>query len=154
MRLGRYHIGLSTDAPAAKDLIHHPVIDEPFVLVRSGYAAKPVKGAPFIVIEPGSATWRAIEPLLERHHPDLLARRIVPVESFSAALQMIKAGFGDGIAPLGLVKEMGLEKRAFSVLPGVERRVSLSTRKTVNQLATFQRLRDGIVRAAQRYFGE
>src|SRR5688500_12449682 len=153
VRLGRYHIGLSTDTPAAKDLIHHPVIDEPFALVRSGYAAKPVKGAPFIVIEPGSATWRAIEPLLERHHPELLARRIVPVESFSAALQMIKAGFGDGIAPLGLVMEMGIERRAFTVLPGVERRVSLSTRKTVNQLASFQRLRDGIVRAARRYFG-
>ena len=79
VRLGRYHIGLSTDAPAAKDLIHHRVIDEPFVFVRSGFSAKPVKDAPFIVIEPGSATWRAIEPLLERHHPELLARRIVPV---------------------------------------------------------------------------
>ena len=152
VRLGRYHIGLSTDASTAKDLIHHSVIDEPFVLVRSGYAAKPVKGAPFIVIEPGSATWRAIEPLLARHHPELLARRIVPVESFSAALQMIKAGFGDGIAPLGLVKEMKIERRAFTLLPGVERRVSLSTRKTVNQLSSFQRLRDGIVRAAQHYF--
>ena len=152
VRLGRYHIGLSTDAPAAKDLIHHHVIDEPFVLVRSGYAAKAAQGAPFIVIEPGSATWRAIEPLLARHHPELLARRIVPVESFSAALQMIKAGFGDGLAPLGLVMEMGLEGRAFSLLPGVERRVSISTRKTVNQLASFQRLREGIVRAARRYF--
>ena len=152
VRLGRYHIGLSTDAPAAKDLIHHPVIDEPFVLIRSGHAAKPVKGAPFITIEPSSATWRAIQPLLERHHPELLARRIVPVESFSAALQMIKAGFGDGLAPLGLVKEMGIERRSFRLLPGVERRVSLSTRKTVNQLASFQSLREGIVRAARRYF--
>ncbi|MDB5923863.1 MAG: hypothetical protein JWN13_2799 [Betaproteobacteria bacterium] len=152
VRLGRYHIGLSTDTPTAKDLIHHPVIDEPFALVRSGYGTKLVKGAPFIVIEPSSATWRAVEPLLERHHPDLLARRIVPVESFSAALQMIKAGFGDGLAPLGLVMEMGIERRAFRLLPGVQRRVSLSTRKTVNQLASFQRLRDGIIQAARRYF--
>ena len=78
--------------------------------------------------------------------------RIVPVESFSAALQMIKAGFGDGLAPLGLVMEMGIGRRAFRLLPGVERRVSLSTRKTINQLASFQRLRDGIASAAQRYF--
>ncbi len=152
VRLGRYHVGLSTDAPAAKDLIHHPVIDEPFAFVRSGYGAKSVKGAPFIVIEPGSATWRAIEPLLERHHPELLARKIVPVESFSAALQMIRAGFGDGLAPLGLVMAMRLERRAFTLLPRVQRRVSLSTRKTVNQLASFQRLRDGIVLAAKRHF--
>jgi DNA-binding transcriptional LysR family regulator len=152
VRLGRYHVGLSTDTPAAKDLIHHHVIDEPFAFVRSGYAAKAVKGAPFIVIEPGSATWRAIEPLLQRHHPELLARKIVPVESFSAALQMIRAGFGDGLAPLGLVMATGLERRAFTLLPRVQRRVSLSTRKTVNQLASFQRLRDGIVRAATRYF--
>jgi DNA-binding transcriptional LysR family regulator len=152
VRLGRYHVGLSTDAPAAKDLIHHPVIDEPFAFVRSGYRDKAVKGAPFIVIEPGSATWRAIEPLLERHHPELLARKIVPVESFSAALQMIRAGFGDGLAPLGLVMAMRLQRRAFTLLPRVQRRVSLSTRKTVNQLASFQRLRDGIVLAARRYF--
>ena len=161
VRLGRYHIGLSTDAPTARDLIHHPVIDEPFAFVRSGYSSTPSPRArgeggdegTLIVIEPGSATWRAIEPLLERHHPELLARRIVPVESFSAALQMVKAGFGDGIAPLGLVKEMRIQARAFSLLPGVQRTVSLSTRKTVNQLASFQRLRDGIVRSARRYFG-
>jgi hypothetical protein len=48
--------------------------------------------------------------------------------------------------------EMGIPRRAFRLLAGVERRVSLSTRKTINQLASFQRLRDGIVAAAQRYF--
>jgi hypothetical protein len=42
---------------------------------------------------------------------------------------------------------MGIERRAFRLLTAVERRVSLSTRKTVNQLASCQRLRDGIVRA-------
>jgi DNA-binding transcriptional LysR family regulator len=161
VRLGRYHIGLSTDAPTAKDLIHHRVIDEPFALVRSPSPRARGEGrgegrgrgdGTLIVIEPGSATWRAIEPLLAQHHPELLARKIVPVESFSAALQMIKAGFGDGIAPLGLVKEMRLERRSYKLLPGVERTVSLSTRKTVNQLASFQRLHEGIVRAARRYF--
>lgn len=154
VRLGRYHIGLSTDTPAAKDLIHHPVIVEPFAFINSGYAKKAAKGAPLIVIEPTSATWRAIEPKLGRHHPELLARRIVPVESFSVALQMIKAGFGDGIAPIGLVMEMRLERGCFRLLPGVERQVSLSTRKTVNQLASFQRLREGIVRAAREYFSQ
>ena len=152
VRLGRYHIGLSTEAPAVKDLIHYPVIDEPFALVRAGFAAKLTKGAPFIVIEPGSATWRAIEPLLERHHPELLARRMVPVESFSAALQMVKAGFGDGLAPLGLALEMKISRTARRPLPNVERQVTLVTRKTVNQIHSFARLRLAIAQAAARHF--
>jgi DNA-binding transcriptional LysR family regulator len=152
VRLGRYHIGLCTDAPGAKDLVHHPVIDEPLVLVHSRLSEKFDAKLPLISIEPGSATWRAVEPRLRAHHPQLLRGQLTPVESFAATVQMVKAGFGNGLVPLGLALEMGLDRRCYRELPAVKRRVSLLTRKTIDQLAGFVLLRERLTRAATAYF--
>ena len=156
VRLGRYHIGLSTDLPATKDLIHYPVIDEPLVLIHSGFSREThrrvVRNQPLISIEPSSATWRAIEPQIRERHPHLLARPLIPVETFSATVQMVKAGFGDGLVPLGIAIEMNLDKRCYREIPGVRRHISLITRKTVNQLAGFRLLREQLVKEAARYF--
>lgn len=152
VRLGRYQVGLSTEGPTPQDVLHYPVTEEPLVHVHASLGSKPGKAAPLITIEPGSATWRAIEVPLRQHQPELLRRTLVPVESFSAALQMVKAGFGDGLVPLGLALEMGLPTRSYRELDGVRRRVSLLTRKTVHHLVSFGRLRDGIVAATAEYF--
>jgi len=152
VRLGRYHIGLSTDAPAARDLVHHPVIDEPIVLVHAGLGRSVVPGLPLISIESGSATWRAIEPQLRSRQRELLARALLPVETFSAALQMVKAGFGDGLVPLGLALEAALPPSSYRVVRGVRRQISLVTRKTVHQLQGYRRLRERLVVEARRYF--
>ena len=158
VRLGRYHIGLSTDLPATKDLIHYPVIDEPLVLIHSGFSRaahrRAVRNQPLISIEPSSATWRAIEPQIRERHPHLLERPLIPVETFSATVQMVKAGFGDGLVPLGIAIEMNLDKRCYREIPGVRRHISLITRKTVNQLASFRLLREQLVNEVARYFSE
>ncbi len=77
----------------------------------------------------------------------------MPVESFGATLQMVKAGFGDGLVPLGMVMDIGLNRRAYRELPAVTRRVSLLTRKTVNQLESFCRFRDALIKQTARHFG-
>jgi DNA-binding transcriptional LysR family regulator len=152
VRLGRYHIGLASDVPTQKDLIHYPVIAEPMVLLRSPERPRAAADRPLITIEPTSMTWRAIEPLLQAHHPELLARRRLPVETFSAAVQMVKVGFGDGLVPLGLARDMKVPSKAMRVLRHVERHVTLLTRKTVNQAESFTRLRDALQDAARRHF--
>lgn len=149
VRLGRYHVGLCTAPPTAKDLIQHPVLAEPMVLLHSGLGPRADRRRPLISIEPTSATFRAVEPLLKQHHPDLLGGRLVPVESFGAVAQMVKAGFGDGLAPVGLVLEMGFPRESYRELAGVERHVVLLTRKTVAQLASFAALRDELTKAAR-----
>lgn len=154
VRLGRYHVGLSTDLPATRDLIHYPVVDEPLVLVNSGLRVRPVPGQPLISIEPSSATWRAVEPQLRERQPQLLARTLVPVETFSATVQMVKAGFGDGLVPLGIALEMKLDRRCYRAAAGVSRHISLITRKTVNQMPAFRVLRERLVKEAGRYFKE
>jgi DNA-binding transcriptional LysR family regulator len=152
VRLGRYHVGLCAAPPAAGDLVQHELVVEPMVLVRSGLGARADRKRPLIAIEPTSATWRAVEPHLRQHHPELLGSRLVPVESFGAVLQMVKAGFGDGVVPLGLVMEARLPRRAYRALEGVDRRIALLTRKTVDQLQTFRALRDQMVTAARLHF--
>jgi DNA-binding transcriptional LysR family regulator len=152
VRLGRYHIGMSTDLPGTRDLIHYPVVDEPLVIISSGPSTKPARSQPLISIEPSSATWRAIEPQIRERHPQLLARPLVPVETFSATVQMVKAGFGDGLVPLGIAIGMNVDRRSRRELPGVSRHISLITRKTVNQLADFRLLRERLVNEAARYF--
>jgi hypothetical protein len=67
---------------------------------------------------------------------------------------MVKAGFGNGLVPLGLALEMALESRCYRELPAVKRRVSLLTRKTINQLAGFVLLREQLAQAAKDYFAK
>jgi DNA-binding transcriptional LysR family regulator len=153
VRLGRYHVGLCTAPPADRDLITHPLLTEPLVEVHASLGPRADRRRPFITIEPTSATFRAVRPLLQQHHPDLLGERLVPVESFGAVLQMVKAGFCDGLLPLGLALEAGLPRRSYRELPGVSRDVVLLTRKTVDQLASFRELRGRLVTEAQAYLG-
>jgi DNA-binding transcriptional LysR family regulator len=153
VRLGRYHIGLGTDLSTARDLVHSSIVAEPIVVVNSGGRPERKKGAPLITIEPDSATWRAIAPQLERRHPAVLEAPLVPVESFGAALQMARAGFGDALVPLGLAKEAGVERRCYRPIPGVERPISLFTRKTIYLSEDFKRLHQKLAAEAARYFG-
>jgi DNA-binding transcriptional LysR family regulator len=152
VRLGRYHVGMTTESRGISDLVIYPVAREPLVVVHSGLGQSATPHGPLITIEPSSGTWQAIEPQLRQKRPQLLQRPIVPVESFSAALQMVKAGFGDGLVPLGLVIEAQLDGSAYTRLAGVARNITLITRKTIDQLAAFGHLREGLTSATQRYF--
>jgi DNA-binding transcriptional LysR family regulator len=152
VRLGRYHIGMCTDLPETKDLVHDAIIEEPLVLIHARLAARPQRGEPLITIEPGSATWRAIEPQLRASHSELLRRTLIPVETFSATVQMVKAGFGDGLVPLGIALEMGLGKRSYRAVGGVKRQISLVTRKTVYQLPSYRKLRQALTKECGQYF--
>lgn len=151
VRLGRYHMGLCTDADAT-DVVHHPIVEEPMVLVHSLDTPRPLARAPLITIEDSAASWKAIEPLLRAHHRNLLARTLIRVESFGAALQMVRAGFGDGLIPLGLALESRVEPGSCRRLAGVTRPVALLVRKTVNGLPGFVRLRERLREAAEAYF--
>jgi DNA-binding transcriptional LysR family regulator len=152
VRLGRYHIGMCTDLPETKDLVHDAIVEEPLVLIHARLAAKPSRDEPLITIEPGSATWRAIEPQLRASQPELLRRTLIPVETFSATVQMVKAGFGDGLVPLGIAVEMALSRRSYRTVAGVRRQIALVTRKTVYQLASYRNLREALTNQCERYF--
>ena len=91
------------------------------------------------------------EPLVRAHHPKLLRTARLEVESFGAALQMVRAGFGNGLVPLGLAVELGVPRAALRALGGVVRRVALVTRKALTQLEGFTRFRAALAEAAAEH---
>jgi DNA-binding transcriptional LysR family regulator len=141
VRLGRYDLGLCTVAADARDLVQDPLVEEPLVLVHAGLARRPGRDLPLLAIEPTAATWRASEPSLRERHARLLAGPIVPVESFAAVVQMARAGFGNGLVPLGIVRALEPGGAGFTVLSGVVRRIALFSRKSVYQLPAYAPLR-------------
>jgi len=155
VRLGRYQLGLCAEMPgAARYLIRLPVVEEAMVLVHAGLGRRPSPSLPLITIEPGSATWRAVEPLLRRESPALLRRQRVSVESFAAVLQMARAGFGDGLVPMGVARAAGVDQARCRTLPGVRRRVTLHARKTVGLLPAVEDLHARLSAAARAYLEE
>ncbi len=153
VRLGRYDVGMCTESTAAGDLVQQPLVDEPLVLVTSGLSGRLDRKQPLICIEQTSATWRMTQPLLRKRHPELFGSELVFVESFGAVAQMLKSGFGNGILPLGLALETKIPRRCQRRL-GVARRVSLMTRKSLHQDATFADLRAALTRAIHEHFAE
>lgn len=152
VRLGRYDVAICTEPAPSKDLVAHPLVLEPLVLVSCSLAPRFDRALPLISIEPTSATWRAVHPLLRAHHPRLLLGELVFVESFGAVVQMTRAGFGNGLVPLGLAVESKLARRALRPLRDVARRVSVLTRKTTSQHPAFESLRAGLESAASQHF--
>ena len=147
VRLGRYDAGLCTELASARDLVQHPLFDEPLVFVNAELSRTVDRKRPLITIEPTSATFRAVHAALTTTHAELLAGNIVPVESFGAVLSMVREGFGNGIVPLGLALDAKLPAACLRALPGISRRLSLSTRKTLALSAAFVKFRDALARA-------
>lgn len=152
VRLGRYDVGVCTESASAKDLVGRALVDEPMVLVSSHLTAKLDRALPLITIEPTSATWREIHPLLRQRHERLMSSSLVFVESFGAVVQMVRAGFGNGLVPLGLARDARLPQRSLRPLGGVARRVSLLCRKSTSREPAFVTLADALSRAAEHHF--
>ena len=57
--------------------------------------------------------------------------RVESVESFAAVVQMARAGFGNGLVPLGLARDLGLARAGYAMVPGVTRRIALFARNGI-----------------------
>jgi DNA-binding transcriptional LysR family regulator len=152
VRLGRYDAGFCTELASARDLVQHSLFDEPLVFVNAELAQAVDRKQPLIVIEPTSATFRAVHAALSSSYPELLSNNVLAVESFGAVLSMVREGFGNGVLPLGLALDAKLSPRSLRSLPGIVRRLSLSTRKTLALSPPFIEFRDALARAVATDF--
>lgn len=133
---GKYHMGICTTNDLRKDLIVYPLANEPLALLFSEEKEKMNRSLPLITIEENSATWKSSGNLLKKEYPNLFTHDPIHVESFLAVYQMSKIGLGNGIIPLGLCKELNINKKNYKVLK-VSRPICLITRKTITQLDFF-----------------
>lgn len=137
LRAGRYDLGLVTGRPQERNLVWEPLGNELMVLV-----GKPTPPPHLLLtIEKASATWKDIGEAV-RKHPVLRHHVILHVESFSAALQMAREGFGQALVPAGLASAAGMNGHsvvAFS--PKLKRQISLVGRKSLIQSRGVRELR-------------
>ena len=152
VRLGRYDVGLCTESAQTSDLVQHMLYREPLVFVNAELSRALDRKRPLITIEPTSATFRAIRADVDARHPELFAGQVLHVESFGAALSMVREGFGNGLLPLGLALDGKLPAHSLRTLRGVARPLALSTRKTLSLSTPLVELRDGLAKAVTADF--
>jgi DNA-binding transcriptional LysR family regulator len=147
LRLGQYELGIVTGRPAASDLVWTRLAEEPMVLVGAPAAGRPRK---ILTIEPASATWREIGgPALG--HAQIRGRDLVFLESFAAAAQMARSGFGRALVPLGTASALGFRRPEIEPLaPRLRRQIHFVARKGILGLASVRAFEAALVKAAAR----
>lgn len=136
VRSGEYMLALVAGAEdAAGELARETLFAEELVIVPSGLAKLALRrgsNLPVLSIEPGSATGRALRAPLAR-----LARergiRLEPeasIQSYTAVVQLARAGFGHGLVPRSLALALGVARSDLVSLPepGLHRPIQLVSR--------------------------
>lgn len=138
IRSGRYELGIVTGKQQGMDLIWTLLIEEPMVLIGQSESSR--TSAAILSIETNSATWKEIgKSVLE--HEKFKGKEFVFLESFSAAIQMAREGFGQALVPIGLAKTLGFKPHELLTLsPRIKRHVHLVARKSVAGIQCIQEL--------------
>jgi DNA-binding transcriptional LysR family regulator len=146
VRLGRYDLGLVTARNSGADLVSHELAREEMVLVGS-------HRDPVLTIEPVSATWREIGSMV-REHSQLRERPREFVESFPAAAQMARQGFGQALVPLGVARALGFGPKTVTRLsPRLTRGIQLVFRKATGEQPLIKRLAKELPGAIGNFHG-
>lgn len=131
VKFGRYQFGLCTSFAKDPDMISVVLLEEPLVLIHNKLKDRLDSSQRIVTIEKGSSTWKSIGAELTRN-PRFKKSEFLHVESFSAAVQMAKEGFGNAIVPLGLAKAMHVPSSATQFLnPAIKRQIHLVYRKSM-----------------------
>lgn len=140
VKLGRYHFGLCTALRADSALVANALAEESMVLIPSGLKPRPNEEQKLVTIERDSSTWTAIADQVLKH-PKLQKYDSLYVESFSAAIQMAREGFGNALVPKGLATAVGVQaKNILSLQPAIKRQIQLISRKNVALLPITEKL--------------
>ncbi len=133
VKLGRYHLGLCVSPNIESQLAYEVISQEPMVLLSSRFDADS-ESETLITIEQNSATWKMVGADILKH-PKLKNYKLTYVESFAAIVQMVQAGFGHGLVPLGVALTMGAPKKSIHLLiPNIKREIKLISRKNISFL--------------------
>lgn len=137
IKLGRYDLGLITGNDPSGGLVSIPVCMEEMILVGKRESGDKSQ---LLTIEAASATWKEIGGQV-KNHPSLTARTIEFVESFAAATQMAREGFGQALVPIGVAESLGFSSADIHPLtPKLRRKIQLVTRKSMFDSAEIAKL--------------
>ncbi|MGZ3726178.1 MAG: LysR family transcriptional regulator [Pseudobdellovibrio sp.] len=144
VKLGRYNLGLCISNSSDPQIQSSVILEEPMVLIKP-----PQENKRLITIERNSGSWRALEDKILKH-PKLKNFELNHSESFAAIIQMVKEGYGYGLAPLGIAQTMNVPKNEILVLsPNIKRQIKLISRKNIAQLQVITQFKDTLIQLAK-----
>ena len=151
VKLGRYHLGLCVSSAVDKNLVSEVISEEPMVLLANRFDPI-ITSKKLITIEINSATWKAVGDKVMKH-PKLKDFEVTYVESFSAIVQMVQEGFGNGLVPIGVALTMGAPKKAIQLLiPNIRREIKLISRKSISLLPEIQSFQKSLKETSKELF--
>jgi len=133
VRSGDYALAICVDAGAEKDLARRDLLDERMVVVPNAMeAARDGEPLRVLAIEERSLTWQAIAPRLRSTKRPVEPRMEVVgrMESFTALVQVAKAGLGAALVPEGVALAMGVSSRELIAVRGLTRPIAAFARRT------------------------
>jgi DNA-binding transcriptional LysR family regulator len=160
VRSGEYSVGICAGVEnRLAGLRTQLLTKEPMVIIPSGlkkFSPKNLSTLEVISIEAHALSWDLLRPQL-RALKELRGMQISVVreiESFSCVVQLAKAGFGHGLAPLGIATSLGVKANQLLHLPSItlHRGVSCVARASTVSRPTFQAFFDSMETAAEKLF--
>jgi DNA-binding transcriptional LysR family regulator len=139
VRSGEYALGLCPALPGDKDLVVRELAREPLVIVPA--RLEPLRRAPQIhvwAIETQSLTWEAIASRLSRvkRVTGFSIEVVGRLESFTALVQVARAGFANALVPIGVARDLGVPTDRLVRLGDLSRPIAVvARRKTLEQSA-------------------
>lgn len=124
VRSGEYHLGICAGVEnSVPGLRSRLLLKEPMVIVPSGLKKlilKPAIPVDVLSIERHALSWDLLRPQLRslKEARGIQIRVSQEIESFSSVVQLAKAGFGHGLAPVGVASALGLSSGQWMRLPG------------------------------------
>ena len=146
VRSGDYSIGFCPSIAGDKDLLVREVAREPMVIVPARLEPWPVAQAGTEVavwaIETRSLTWEAVAARLSRLPRKLgFGLRVEGrLESFTALVQIARAGFGHALVPIGVARDLGVPSERLVHLGDLSRPIAVVGRRKAFELAGVKQL--------------
>jgi DNA-binding transcriptional LysR family regulator len=133
VRSGDYALALCPALPGDKDLIVRELAREPMVIVPA--RLKPIAPAAHVevwAIETQSLTWDATETRLAhvKRSTGFAVRVVGRLESFTALVQVARAGFANALVPIGVARELGVPNQKLVPLGDLSRPIAAVGRRT------------------------
>jgi DNA-binding transcriptional LysR family regulator len=150
VRSGDYALGLCPALPGDKDLVVRELGREPMVIVPA--RLEPLAQATSVdvwAIETQSLTWEAIAMRVPRvkRSTGFAIRVVSRLESFTALVQVARAGFANALVPLGVARQLGVPSQKLVRLGELSRPIAAVGRATAFKQAAVSNLLSELVKS-------
>lgn len=143
LKAGDYTLGFCPAVRGDKELVVRELAREPMVIVPRRFEPLAREAVvPVWAIEKQSLTWEAIARRIPRL-PQMVGFAITiesRLESFTALVQVARAGFANVLVPLGVAREFGVPSEHLVRLGDLTRPIAAVGRRSAFQLPSVQKL--------------